>query len=250
VTTVWREARGMGMRFRTSAIDVGTPGVNGSIDVGLPEGRWLLFVGGPRLGPAVLIWGIVIALALVAYGLARVPLTPLRTGQWFLLALGLTQAPLQLGVILAGWFFLSGLRKRFSADFVKSRLFHLGQVTLAVWTIAALVSVFIAVERGLLGQPDMQVTGNGSNNLLLRWYQDRTAAVLPTAWVISIPLLVYRLLMLAWALWLAFSLLTWLRWSWECFSEGGYWRKINFPSLRRPAKSPLPPAVEGSAGQA
>jgi hypothetical protein len=142
--------------------------------------------------------------------------------------------------------FLSGLRKRFSADFVKSSLFHLGQITLAVWTIAALVGVFVAVERGLLGRPDMQVTGNGSNNLLLRWYQDRSMAVLPTAWVISIPLLVYRVLMLAWALWLAFSLLAWLRWGWECFSEGGYWRKITLPSLRRSEKSSPPPAVESS----
>jgi len=250
VTTVWREARGMGMRFKTSAIDVGTPGVNGSIEIGLPEGRWLLFVGGPRLGPAVLIWGVVIALVLIAYGLARVPLTPLAAGHWFLLALGLTQAPLQAGVIIVGWFFLSGLRKRFSADFVKSGLFQLGQITLAVWAIAALISVFIAVERGLLGPPDMQVTGNGSTNLALHWYQDRTMAALPTAWVISIPLLVYRVLMLAWALWLAFSLLTWLRWSWECFSDGGYWRKIALPSLRRSEKRSPPPAVEESGGGA
>lgn len=250
VTTVWREARGMGMRFTTTAIDVGTPGVNGSVEVGLPEGRWLLFVGGPRLGPAVLIWGVVIALALIAYGLARVPLTPLGTGHWFLLGLGLTQAPLQLSIILAGWLFLSGLRKRFSVEYVKSSLFHVGQLTLAVWTISALISVFIAVERGLLGPPDMQVTGNGSSNLVLRWYQDRTMAVLPKAWVISIPLLAYRVLMLAWALWLAFSLLTWLRWSWKCFSDGGYWRKITLASLKGSEKASPPPAVEGSEGGA
>jgi hypothetical protein len=251
VSTVWREPRGMGTRFTTSAIDVGTRGVNGSLEVSLPEGRWLLFVGGPRLGPAVLIWGVVIALALIAYGLARVPLTPLGTGHWFLLALGLTQAPLQIGVIIAGWFFFSGLRKRFSAEFVKSGLFHLGQITLAVWTIAALVSLFVAVERGLLGHPDMQVAGNGSSNLLLRWYQDRTMAVLPTAWVISIPLLAYRVLMLAWALWLAYSLITWLRWGWECFSKGGYWRKVGLPSLRRSEKtSPPTPVAESSGGGA
>ncbi len=250
VTTVWREARGMGLRFTTSAIDVGTRGVNGMIDVTLPEGRWLLLVGGPTLGPAVLIWGIVIALALIAYGLARVPVTPLGTGQWFLLALGLTQAPLSIGIIVAGWFFLSGLRKRYSTEFVKSGLFHVGQVALACWTIAALVSLFVAVESGLLGYPDMQVTGNGSNNLLLRWYQDRTSAVLPTAWVVSIPLLAYRVLMLAWALWLAFSLLNWLKWGWGCFSESGYWRKIRIPALRRSEKSPPPPAIENPDGGA
>ena len=31
--------------------------------------------------------------------------------------------------------------------------------------------------------------------------------------------------MLAWALWLANSLLNWLRWGWGCFSADGLWRK-------------------------
>jgi membrane protein YdbS with pleckstrin-like domain len=43
---------------------------------------------------------------------------------------------------------------------------------------------------------------------------------------VSVPLLVYRLLMLAWALWLAYSLLKWLRWAWECYGDHGYWRKL------------------------
>jgi len=36
----------------------------------------------------------------------------------------------------------------------------------------------------------------------------------------------YRLLMLAWALWLAFALLGWLRWGWQCFSRNGLWKKV------------------------
>jgi hypothetical protein len=44
--------------------------------------------------------------------------------------------------------------------------------------------------------------------------------------VLSVPLLVYRLLMLAWALWIAQALLGWLRWAWDCFSAGGYWRPL------------------------
>ena len=34
----------------------------------------------------------------------------------------------------------------------------------------------------------------------------------------------YRLLMLAWALWLAFALLGWLRWGWQCLASDGLWR--------------------------
>jgi hypothetical protein len=37
--------------------------------------------------------------------------------------------------------------------------------------------------------------------------------------------------MLLWSLWMALSLLNWLRWGWECFSTEGLWRetKKNLP---------------------
>jgi hypothetical protein len=42
--------------------------------------------------------------------------------------------------------------------------------------------------------------------------------------MISAPLWVYRVLMLVWALWLAYTLLDWLRWGWNCYAAGGLWR--------------------------
>ena len=73
--------------------------------------------------------------------------------------------------------------------------------------------------------PDMQIVGNQSSAFSLRWYQDRSLTILPTATVISVPLMAYRLLMLAWSLWLAVSLLNWLKWGWTCFSSNGLWNK-------------------------
>jgi hypothetical protein len=67
------------------------------------------------------------------------------------------------------------------------------------------------------------VTGNGSNASLLRWYLDRFPADLPTAWTLSLPIMLYRGLMLLWALWLAKSLLSWLKWAWQAYSQGGLW---------------------------
>jgi hypothetical protein len=93
--------------------------------------------------------------------------------------------------------------------------------------------LFFAIQQGLLGQPEMQIAGNGSHAGYLRWYQDRAAARLPQPWLLSVPLFVYRLAMLAWALWLALSLVRWLRWAWACFSEGELWR-----ARRRVAASP------------
>jgi hypothetical protein len=56
--------------------------------------------------------------------------------------------------------------------------------------------------------------------------------------------------MLAWALWLAFSLIKWLGWGWTCFAEGGMWRrKMHYPDdqqkadyqKEQAATSPAPP---------
>ncbi len=55
---------------------------------------------------------------------------------------------------------------------------------------------------------------------------DRVDAVPVQGHVLSAPLLVYRLLMLAWALWLAWALVGWIRWGWESFAMGGHWRQM------------------------
>jgi hypothetical protein len=81
----------------------------------------------------------------------------------------------------------------------------------------------------------MQISGNGSYAGNLQWFQDRSAALLPQPWVISIPLLVYRLMMLLWALWLAFALINWLKWGWNNYTIGGLWRKRE--SKKTPQKS-------------
>jgi hypothetical protein len=42
---------------------------------------------------------------------------------------------------------------------------------------------------------------------------------------LSVPMMVYRILMLGWSLWMALSLLDWLRWGWSCFASGSIWKK-------------------------
>jgi hypothetical protein len=79
----------------------------------------------------------------------------------------------------------------------------------------------------------MQIEGNDSSSHHLRWYQDRALSSLPSAWIFSLPLLWYRIAMLAWALWLAQALLRWLRWGWECFSHGELWRPLRTPKPDR-----------------
>jgi len=163
-------------------------------------------------------------LLLVAVGLARVPLTPLTTMQWLLLAIGLSQVAVALAAVVVLWLFALGLRERYGAGLTSGVRFNLTQIGLVLLTLAALAVLIVAIRHGLLGDPDMHVAGNGSTAHLLRWYADHIASEPPTATVISAPILVYRLLMLAWALWLALAILHWLRWGWRCFCADGLWR--------------------------
>ena len=49
--------------------------------------------------------------------------------------------------------------------------------------------------------------------------------------MLSLPLMAYRVAMLAWALWIAVAVLRWLRFGWSAFAEGGLWK--HSPPLQR-----------------
>jgi hypothetical protein len=221
---VMRSAAGLGAMFRTPQVDLGVPGVNNNLHVTLGDDRWVLLTGGPRLGPAVLFWGVLLVIVLLAYGLGRVDLTPLRMRHWLLLGIGLSQVPIWSSAIVVGWLLALGARARFKVENAGWLRFNFLQFLLALLTLVALVLLFDAIKHGLLGLPEMQIAGNNSSAYDLHWYQDRSGQAMPQAWVLSVSLWFYRGLMLAWALWLAFALLRWLRWGWECFSSGGYWK--------------------------
>jgi hypothetical protein len=229
----WRSPDAISWRIATPDVALGAPAVNLGVQVAVPENRWVLAVSGPRLGPAVLFWSVLFVLALVSLGLAQVRSVPLRFHQWFLLGLGLTQVPVWMSAVVVAWFFaLSWRRDR------GTRLGALGfdaaQLALALATAVALAVLFEAIRHGLLGTPEMQIAGNGSTAYDLRWYQDRSDGKLPAATLLSVPLGVYRLAMLFWALWLARALLRWLRWGWDCFAQGGLWRAARHRSIPAP----------------
>jgi len=224
----WHEQKKIGLFTTTPRIVVGENAVNTHITENLPHDRWILFAGGPRLGPAVLVWSYILMVILLAVILGKTSITPLRTSDWFLLGLGLTQIPPILAIIVVGWLFALGIRKSQKMP-EKWSGFDLIQASLVILSLVALSGIYLAIQQGLLGIPDMQVAGNGSSNFVLNWTQDRITGELPRPWVVTLPLMVYRGLMLLWALWIAYSLLKWLKWGWECFSTGGIWKKVPRP---------------------
>lgn len=222
----WRHSDGMHTLLTTPQINLNSASVNNDIELNIGDDRWLLFATGPSMGPAVLFWSLLAIIVLLAFALSRVRFTPLRFHHWLLLGIGLSQVPLWMSFIVVGWLLALGLRGDWQHQ-MAGKWFNLAQVGLVLLTLLALSYLFFAIQQGLLGQPNMQISGNHSYGNLLRWYQDRSTANLPQAWVLSLPLWVYRLLMLGWALWLAFALLRWLRWGWACFSQQGIWRPLN-----------------------
>ena len=224
ITLSWKQPEGISSHFTMPELNLGIPSVNVETILTLPRDRWVLFTGGGLVGPAVLFWGVFPVLVLLSVALGFVNITPLKSYHWLLLLIGLSQTNIAVNVVVIGWFLAMGWRHK-SAMSNSYGWFDTRQVVLGLWTVAAVISIFVAIQQGLLGSPNMKITGNGSHTYYLKWYQDISDVILPRPWAFSVPVLLYRGLMLLWALWLAFAFTGWLKWSWACFSEGDLWRK-------------------------
>ncbi|MCK9606606.1 MAG: hypothetical protein M0R33_09175 [Methylomonas sp.] len=223
ISLSWQTQNEQATILTTPSVDLGIASVNSQIQVINGQDRWVIFTFGPKFGPAALIWGLVAVLLLLAIGLGKTPLTPLKTRHWFLLLLGLSQIHIAAGLLVIAWLFALGSRAKYPPT--SPTYFNLVQVGLGLLTLTAVILLFAAVQQGLLGAPDMQITGNQSTALNLNWYQDHSGPSLPTATVVAVPMMVYRILMLGWSLWMALALLNWLQWGWSCFAQDGIWKK-------------------------
>ncbi|MBT8100381.1 MAG: hypothetical protein KJO82_11550, partial [Gammaproteobacteria bacterium] len=219
----WRQDGDVGMRTSLPDVDIGAPASNIRTTMNLPENRWLLATNGPRLGPAVLYWTELAVLILLAWILGRIDWTPLRTQHWLLLGLGFSTFNWPVLGFVAAWILVVGARDKWRID-AKWWQFNLMQIGIAVFTVIALSMIVISLPIGLLGEPNMHVTGNNSYGNSLTWFADRSESVLPGASAVTVPMWIYKGLILAWALWLSFALLKWLPWTWQCFAREGFFR--------------------------
>jgi hypothetical protein len=233
VKVSWLETKSMTTRITTPKLNLDLSAANLEYSLKLPSDRWTLLTGGPVQGPAVLFWSFSGAILIFSLFLSRLKITPLGLFSWFLLFLGLSQFHTYGAFIVTGWLLVLGLRGKHKP--VKSVvLFNFIQICLVIWTILALIFIYQGLRYGLLEDPAMRVTGYNSTDHNLNWFVDRATGDWPEAWVISIPDRIYRYIMLAWALWLAISLIRWLKWIWTSFSHEDFWRK--FP--------PKPPIIQ------
>jgi len=236
----WKVPAPLGFRAEAGEIQLPVDSANIHTQITVPDDRWILGATGPRRGPAVRFWGILICSLLAAVALGRLRNSPLRVWEWMLLVIGLTQVPLAAALTVIGWLFFLVARAHLAFQRLDSPRYNLLQVTLVLATAVALGVLLVAVGEGLLGSPEMFILGNGSTRTALLWYQDRSGPLLPRPVCYSISIWWFRFLMLLWALWLAAALIRWLQLGWRSFGSGGYWRPLRQP---KPTPPPVVPAA-------
>ena len=232
----WRTPSGISALYQVPQIDLGSDSVNANIEIQIGK-RWVWFVKGPKMGPAILFYSELLIILLASILLGRSKMTPLKSYHWLILGFGLCQSGLVPCLIIVGWFIALKMRLEKGKE-LQDAWFNLVQIMLVTLTLCTIGALIFAVRNGLLGHPDMLIAGNHSGSFLLKWYQDRvTGGLLPQPMVLSIPMMAYRITMLIWALWLAFHLLQWVKWGWSCFTNDRSWTPIRVPRRKKDSKS-------------
>lgn len=231
----WRANEALRTVAHADVVKLPVEAANVTTVMNVPESRWVLWAAGPLRGPAVRFWTVLVISILAAWVLGSLKLSPIGRIQWMLLALGLTQIHVAAALIVVGWFFLVAWRGKGESARLDPVRFGFLQIFIAGLTVIVMGVLVAAVSEGLLGNPEMFIRGNGSTRTSLQWFQPRSSNELPLPMVVSVSVWFYRLLMLAWALWLAASLIRWLKWAWIQFSQGGFWKN---PRAKTPAVPP------------
>ena len=244
VALQWRQDKPPGVLLRAPEVHLSSGGANVLTTMTVPDNKWLLWAGGPRWGAVVTLWQYVLVLLLAAWLLGRYAPTTLGAPSWFVLGLGMTQVPVVAPIVVVLWLIGVGLRGRH--EDAPWWAHDIAQVALAGGTGIAFLCMYWAVYEGLLFQPDMQVEGAGSWGSQLQWYADRTTGALSRPWVLWLPLWVWRILMLLWALWLAVMTFRWVTWAWQQASVGGLWKMPPKKAAGEVPPASQPPAPEPS----
>ncbi|CAA6818112.1 MAG: Unknown protein [uncultured Sulfurovum sp.] len=224
VVIKWKEESGTQSIYNFSKINLNKDSVNSNVKLHLPQNRWVLWTNGPLLGPAVLLWGVLLSVLIFALILGRVSNSPLKVSDWLLLGVGVSTSSVMIMIPIVAWIFLLRYKEQ-KKEALQGGMRNFIQVLIGLFTVVALATLVGAVSVGLLGNPDMMIEGNNSYGLNLNWYSDRIGETLAQPMVVSVSMWYYRALMLLWAIWISFSLINWLKWAWKVFSAGDMWVK-------------------------
>ncbi|MFN5272902.1 MAG: hypothetical protein ACK5E3_06845 [Planctomycetota bacterium] len=209
----------------------------------IPSSRWVLWANGPQRGPAVRFWVVLAVSLLAGWVLGSRMESPLATWEWMLLMIGLTQVHIVSSLLIVAWLFSIQFRRRLNPHSIGGFSFNFLQVSNVLLTIVAIGLLIGVVTAGLLGTPRMFIVGNESFEGNLNWFTPRSDRSLPEPWVLSVSIWYYRFLMLLWALWLANSLLQWLKEWWRSLVDITGWMTWERPKSKQCQPAGLPSQV-------
>lgn len=221
IRVVWVGSSNGGIFRRAPRVVLSAGGVDATMEFPDDERGWIVAMGGAGDGPAVLWWGLVAALALLAWLLSRLPGRPLGFWSWFLLLFATSTVGDWVVWPFVVWVVAVVARRHLDPDRISKEVFNLLQLLLAGLSVVAFLVLLSAIPVGLLGNPDSGVAGGQGS---LSWYVDRFQGELPRPWMLVVPLLAWKALLLCWSLWLVKCLLRWVPWGWESFTMGGVWK--------------------------
>ena len=106
----------------------------------------------------MLYWPELIALILASLILGRLKSTPLRTHDWLLLGLGFSTSFWLAFAVVAVWLIVHGTRRSWGTN-ITEPVYRVTQIGFGALTLAAFAAIVAGIGAGLLGNPDMSVTG-------------------------------------------------------------------------------------------
>ena len=205
------------------AIHLNAPTSNMTTKVNLSNQRWILWVDGPILGPAILYWVEFLAFIVIAALLSRVKFSPLNTVNWIILGVGLSLNNWGILMLTAIWF-ASITASQYRPKTISTVAFNFTQLVLYGLSVIAIISLITIVPISLLSSPSMGIEGYQSYGNHLSWFADKSDGTLPEVNVVSISTWFYKAIMLIWVIWLSISFISWIKWAWRTVGKQGYWR--------------------------
>lgn len=210
--------------FKAPEFDFNTQVMNASLKV--QDGKnWVLYTGGADIKPSVLLWSVLVTLFIFSFIVFKSGSIGLSFISTALLLFGISQVGIDFVIFSLLWFFMIKFRmSNTMEDFKTYFRFNAFQFFFALLTVFVISGMISVVAKGLLLTPESFIAGYQSSFTSLYWYS-QDYATQQTPWLLTAPIWVYRVLMMVWAVWLAFNMLNWLKSCWIAFSNNGFWYK-------------------------
>ena len=227
----WKTDRGASLAYSPPTASFSLPAVNTTTDVQLPEKRWILWLAGSSLGSTVAFWSVLVGVVLAAVVISKVPRLALSTRDAVILAAGASLVDLKMLVYVGIWFLAIWFKSRTKEEITRPWLYRLGQLVLSGITLLVLYVLVSTIVAALTNDPNMYIVSTDHNNTWFTWFSDEIDSTVPSPWILSVPMWVYFVLILAWVMWLVFTLLQWMRTWWESLKTPVLWVPVNYGGL-------------------